>query len=249
MQSKIGRQIKSSDRRRRTKKKSGPDIPARPVRLLRWSVDYGVVFVPMYGATPGTQTAGLEPGGKPGTPPAGPMRPDVLVFVEAMAGVQPLPSHAASKSTLYRPEAVIETTTQFWLGRGVGKFGCSARLTWTPAGAGVPPTQSTRPLLRFRYIQPPTSPAGEARAGKVPELVAGAEVSGSVMLAGTDGEMMTPGENVCGFSCSSKRTISVIGMKLLPAVAPVGAAAFALEPRNTVQAPVGTPCEPSRQIL
>ena len=32
--------------------------------------------------------------------PAGPIRPDVLVLVDAIAGVQPLPRCAASKSTL-----------------------------------------------------------------------------------------------------------------------------------------------------
>src|SRR4051812_37315457 len=54
--------------------------------------DYGVVLVPMYGATPGVQPATL--GGQTGVPPAGP-----IVVPAAGDGEQPLPSHAASKST------------------------------------------------------------------------------------------------------------------------------------------------------
>ncbi len=53
---------------------------------------YGVVFVPMYGATPGVQP--VAPAGQTGVPPTGPMTAPLGTGAE-----QPLPSHAASKST------------------------------------------------------------------------------------------------------------------------------------------------------
>src|SRR5205814_494835 len=119
----------------------------------------------------------------------------------------PTPRLVASNSTpnnpAVEPAPVIEMTTQFCDGRGVGNVGCSARLTLFAAATG-----NVVPLLRFRYIQPAASPAGEFNGGYVPLAVDVRDVSGSVIVAGTDGEMMMPPLNVIGFSCSSKRTIS-----------------------------------------
>src|SRR5260370_474158 len=100
--------------------------------------------------------------------------------------------------------------TQFWLTAGP-KSGCS---TLIPPGAGPGPAvelPATIWLSRLRYIQPPTSPEVKI-SGNVPELVGVEEVSGSVMAAGTDGEMTTVVAKVVGFSCSSKRTISEMGI-------------------------------------
>jgi len=70
------------------------------------------------------------------------------------AGEQPLPSEVASKSTEYRPSADMEVMTQFWLWRGP-LIVLVPVLKSRPAAAlySVDP-----PLLRFMYIQPPTSP-------------------------------------------------------------------------------------------
>src|SRR3954447_642247 len=122
------------------KKKSGPEI--RPAsQQLRVDMDYGrgVVFVPVYGATPGVQPG--SSGGQTSTPPAG-----AIVAPGPTAGEQPLPSHAASKSTVRRlPLAAlpnISTMTQFWLGRGPVVPG-AARLLVLPGPVtvvGMPPT-------------------------------------------------------------------------------------------------------------
>src|SRR4051794_9673705 len=113
-------------------------------------------------------------------PPAGPIGVVPPLTVEpAAAGEQPLPSHVASNSTPKRPAVepapVIETTTQFWDGRGVGKVGCRVRLTLVAARAGA-----VAPLLRLRYIQPAVSPEGELSGGKFPLAVDERDVSGSV---------------------------------------------------------------------
>src|SRR5437588_4693215 len=128
------------------KKKSGPEV--RPAsQQLRVDIDYGrgVVFVPVYGATPGVQPG--SSGGQTSTPPAG-----AIGFagtpVVPTAGEQPLPSHAASKSTVRRlpPAALpnISTMTQFLLGRGpVVPEPAGARLLVLPGPVmmvGMPPT-------------------------------------------------------------------------------------------------------------
>ena len=95
-------------------------------------------------------------------------------------------------------------------------------------------TGNVVPLLRFRYIQPAASPAGEFNGGYVPLAVDVRDVSGNVIVAGTDGEMMMPPLKVIGFSCSSKRTISVMARN-------------PFEEGGVVQ--VTGPVRPSRQIL
>src|SRR4029077_5038951 len=100
----------------------------KPARLAANSLkrDYGVVFVPVNGATPGVQTE--SPCGQTRMPPAGAIgtMPPLAVEVPT-AGEQPLPSQVASNSTPKRPAVepapVIEMTTQFCDGRGTGKFG------------------------------------------------------------------------------------------------------------------------------
>src|SRR2546423_7476944 len=132
------------------KQKRAGRIPARPRGANCCCRDYGVVFVPVYGATPGVQP--LAPGGQTGTPPTGPMATPPSRFAELTptAPEQPLPSHAASKSTPKRPAAVpalvIETMTQF----------CDARtiVGWRAKLAGP----AVVPLFRFMYIQPSISP-------------------------------------------------------------------------------------------
>src|SRR5207247_8344151 len=86
----------------------------RPVFAIDVAWDYGVWLVPMY-AEAGVQ---VTPAGQTGTPPFGPMNAPGVVD-SAVADEQPLPSHAASKSTEKRPSANIETMTQFWLWRTV----------------------------------------------------------------------------------------------------------------------------------
>src|SRR5438067_13846346 len=125
----------------------------------------------------------VTPAGQTGTPPFGPMNAPWTVD-SGVADEQPLPSHAASKSTEKRPSANIEVMTQFWLGR--------------VAPGGKKPGRATEyefvvlPLFRFRYIQPPTSPELES-IGKIDVLpVEVAEVSGSVIVPGANGgEMIT----------------------------------------------------------
>ena len=88
----------------------------RPVLRFDVAWDYGVWLVPMY-AEAGVQ---VTPAGQTGTPPTGPMSdPGAAAVVRGTGAEQPLPSHAASKSTEKRPSANIETMTQFWLGRTV----------------------------------------------------------------------------------------------------------------------------------
>ena len=86
-----------------------------------------------------------------------------------------------------------------------------------------------RPLRVLESAQSPEVEIG----GKTPELVEVDDVSGSVTEAGTDGEMITPAANVVGFSCSSKRTISVTGRA----------------PLSASDAPQAPAPKPSRQIL
>src|SRR5215212_11315233 len=88
-----------SDRNFGRNEKGRAGDPARPLgaTALRKPV-YGVTLEPMYGARPGVQAAGAAPEGQTGTPPVGPIRPEVLVFVVNTVCEQPLPSHAASKS-------------------------------------------------------------------------------------------------------------------------------------------------------
>src|SRR5438270_10077828 len=124
------------------KKKSGPEI--RPAsQQLRVDIDYGrgVVFVPVYGATPGVQPG--SSGGQTSTPPAG-----AITAPGPTAGEQPLPSHAASKSTVRRlPLAALpnlSTMTQFWLGRGpTVAEPAGARLLMLPAPMMMVGTPST----------------------------------------------------------------------------------------------------------
>src|SRR5207253_2035960 len=98
------------------------------------------------------------------------------------------------------------------------------------------------PLLRLRYIQPPTS--APARAGKFPLVVALRDVSGrGGMPPGPhNGEQMDPAPKPMEFSCSSKRTIPVTTSAELGATSqlPVGA---------TNVARLDPPVIPSRQIL
>ena len=54
----------------------------------------------------------------------------------------------------------------------------------------------------------------------MPAVVLLREASGSVIVAGTAGEMMTPAENVVKFSRSSKRTISAMPRLLFPVFGP-----------------------------
>src|SRR5947209_8148761 len=124
-------------------KKSGPEI--RPAsQQLRVDEYYGrgVVFVPVYGATPGVQPG--SPAGQTGVPPDG-----AMTAPTATAGEQPLPSHAASKSTVRRLLVLgpalpnISTMTQFWLGRGPTVPEPVTRLLVLPAPVmmvGTPPT-------------------------------------------------------------------------------------------------------------
>ena len=120
----------------------------------------------------------------------------------AMTPEQPLPSHAASKSTEKRPSACMLMMTQFWLARGVTP-------AVTPTGTGA--VRNCRPLLRFRYVQPARSPAADGIAGNTAPDVGCDEVSGRPKAAG-GGEKMIPPELMEAFSCSSKRTSSATGI-------------------------------------
>src|SRR5256885_9686685 len=84
-----------------TTKRAGRN-PARP-QGQSMKRGYGVVLVPGYEALPGVQPG--SPSGQTGVPPTGPMAgpPDTLAELTAIAPEQPLPSHAASKSTLNWP--------------------------------------------------------------------------------------------------------------------------------------------------
>src|SRR5207248_8057599 len=63
----------------------------------------------------------------------------------------------------------------------------------------------------FKYIQPAVSPAGELRGGYVAEEVVEVdELSGNVIVVGTYVQIIWPAGKTIGFSCSSKRTISVM---------------------------------------
>src|SRR5207248_7668707 len=126
--------------------KNGPDCSGPFAIDAAW--DYGVWLVPMY-AEAGVQ---VTPAGQTGTPPFGPMNAPWTVD-SGVADEQPLPSHAASKSTEKRPSANIETMTQFWLGRVTPGGKKPGRATeYVPA---------TLLLFRLKYIQPPTSPEVE----------------------------------------------------------------------------------------
>src|SRR5437764_10997256 len=169
----------------------------------------------------------VTPAEQTGTLPFGPMNARGVVD-NAVAAEQPLPSHAASKSTEKRPSANIETMTQFWLGRVTPGGKKPARATeYVPA---------VLLLFRLKYIQPPTSPEVE-NAGKIVVLAAEyAPVSGMPGAPGGAGD--TPPWKVVtvAFSCSSKRTTSRIArFELLIAAMPA-----------PEQAPM---VMPSRQIL
>src|SRR5438046_5061347 len=129
------------------KKRAGSLRPAETTSD-RCRRDYGVWLVPMY-AEAGVQ---VTPAGQTGTPPFGPMNAPGTEL-SATGAEQPLPSHAASKSTEKRPSANIETMTQFWLGRVTPGGKKPGRATeYVPA---------TLLLFRLKYIQPPTSPEVE----------------------------------------------------------------------------------------
>src|ERR1043165_2162070 len=89
--------------------------------------------------------------------------------------------------------------TQFWLGPPART--CENEALKLNGGGATPP------LLRFRYIQPPTSPEIEG-CGKKAEPVESACVSFVHGWPGA-GEMM-PLLRTVAFSCSSKRTTSAI---------------------------------------
>src|ERR1043165_8773872 len=171
----------------------------------------------------------VTPAGKTGTPPVGPMsEAGACEVVSWRAAEQPLPSHAASKSTEKRPSANIETMPQFWLGRVTPGGKKPARATeYVPA---------VLLLFRLKYIQPPTSPEVDI-GGKIVVLAAEyAPVSGMPGAPGGAGETPPGAFRIVAFSCSSKRTTSAIGMfELLLARMPA-----------PVQAPI---VMPSRQIL
>src|SRR3954468_18271335 len=86
-------------------------------------LDYGigVVLVPVQSVT--VPLVSVVPGGQTNTPPTGPITTTPAFAMEApTCGEQPLPSHAASKSTVRRLVPTlpnISLMTQFWLGRGV----------------------------------------------------------------------------------------------------------------------------------
>src|SRR2546430_5108616 len=99
----------------------------------------------------------VTPAGQTGTLPFGPMNAPAVVD-NAVADEQPLPSHAASKSTEKRPSANIETMTQFWLGRVTPGGKKPARATeYVPAGVL---------LFRVEDIPPPPAPPGGKGGGE-----------------------------------------------------------------------------------
>src|SRR5215212_5663282 len=102
-------------------------------------------------------------------------------FYGAAGGVvvHPFASHAASKSTPYRPSEYICTMIQFWLGRRV-EYGFTSRFD--------------APLSSEIHSQPPKSP----------EAIGGSELAlvGMSAEAGVDESRAM----AMAFSCSSKRT-------------------------------------------
>src|SRR5438034_10116962 len=169
----------------------------------------------------------VTPAGQTGTPPFGPMNAPWTVD-SGVADEQPLPSHAASKSTEKRPSANIETMTQFWLGRVTPGGKKPGRATeYVPA---------TLLLFRLKYIQPPTSP-DVGSGGRMFVFDAGSEyVSGMPSVIDGAGDTPRGALRMVACSCSSKRTISAIArFELLTAAMPA-----------PEQAPTVIP---SRQIL
>src|SRR4029077_15499987 len=82
------------------------------------------VVVPLLMLTCGGTFCG--PGGQTKTPPAGPITPAPTPPLTIADAEQPLPSQAASKSTVRRFAPMlpnISITTQFWLARGLPNGG------------------------------------------------------------------------------------------------------------------------------
>src|SRR5262245_32876113 len=130
-------------------------------RLRRDDPDYGLTAG---GSVPTPQLLGGVLVGQTSGPPA--CAAGAIVARALGAGVQPLPSHAASKSTDRRLEPTapyIDTITQFWLvvrEPGVpGAFGPKPARCAVRVGSKTRPPEVTccAPLERFMYIQPPRS--------------------------------------------------------------------------------------------
>src|SRR5207237_7788941 len=97
------------------------------------------------------------------------------------------------------PPALIATTTQL----------CDARTKLGCRSVSEGPTGS--PLSRLRYIQPATSPGVVSVAGNRDEAESDEDVAGLPMTNGMH-RMLQRTLRALGFSCSSNRTISEIGM-------------------------------------
>src|SRR5438445_2996688 len=230
------------------RKKGGPAFrPASRLTAFR-EFYYGL-------GTATWQTMPFGPTGQTNSPLGCPKAGEMTALAGG-AGVQPLPSHAAAKSTDRRAVAKLpnmEISTQFWLVvRALTAPATEVAQTARPAPQN-PPREAVRLLLapaivlaplllRLRYIQPPTS--APSMAGKFPPLEALRDVSGrGGMPPGPhNGEQIDPAPKPMESSCSSKRTIPVT---------------TSAEFGSTSQFPVGAtnvarlvpPVTPSRQIL